>query len=51
MIAVDEKFWEWLLEEAEHIKLPMRGTPTLRVYLEKKYSEWRYPRDWKNVRQ
>lgn len=38
---MNERFWDWLLLEAEKIKLPMRGAPTLRKYLEGKYRQWR----------
>jgi len=38
---MNEKFWEWLLEEGKKIKLPMVGAPTLDVYLRRKYNQWK----------
>lgn len=33
-----KRFWKWLLEESKIMKLPMKGIPTLKKYLEKKMS-------------
>jgi len=35
-----EEFWKWLKEDSEKMKLPMRGAPTLRKYLERKYRQF-----------
>jgi hypothetical protein len=38
---MNKEFWGWLLIESEKMKLPMRGAPTLRKHLERKYKQWK----------